>query len=105
MRYMGGGPFCDRYYVFGTVSNADGGPMAAVQLKVWGPNFQTVGQSSDDGLYDIGLPALTEDAKWFVQILESNQNASLALGFITNAHGCDAGTGKQRFRIDWQRIR
>ncbi len=79
--------------------------MSAVQLKVWGPDFQTVGQSTDDGLYDIGLPAPGVDAKYFVQIQENGQPSSLALGFITNAHGCDAGTGKQRFRIDWQRIR
>jgi hypothetical protein len=106
MRYMGGGPYCTRTYVEGTVLDVNGMPMGGVRVKVVGPGgWQSAVDTSGDGLYDIGIAGQPVDGKWFVQLLENDRPASLALGFLTSAGGCDAGTGKQHFRLDWQRIR
>lgn len=106
MTYMGGGPFCDRTYAFGSIQDVNGMPMGGVVVRAVGPGgWQAAVQTDGDGLYDLSISDHPVDGKWFLQILENGRPASLSLGFVTSAGGCAAGTGKQRFKLDWQRIR
>ena len=79
--------------------------MAGVSFKLWGPNWQGTGQTDSSGVYEIDVtyPLSSENAKFFIQVLENNRPASLGLGFRIDAVGCDAGTGMQRYLIDWDR--
>jgi hypothetical protein len=106
-RYMAGGPFCNSTHVFGTVLDVNGLPMQGVQLKAWGVNgWQSDVASTDgSGQYMIVINGAPVDGKWFVQVQENGRAASLPWGFLTSAGGCDAGTGKQRYQLDIQRIR
>lgn len=105
MRYMAGGPYCTYTGVSGSVLDVNGMPMGGVQLRAWGDGWEGSQATDGNGLYDFAISSGPIDGKWFVQILEDGRPASLALGFLTSAGGCDAGTGKQRYKLDWQRIR
>ena len=75
-------------------------------MKVWGENgFQTVVTTSGAGLFEVMFQNHPIDGKWFVQMLENDQPASDTVGFFTSAGGCGEGTGKQRFKVEWQRVR
>jgi hypothetical protein len=104
---MAAGPHCTWTGVSGTVFDVNGLPMGGVQIKLWGENGWQgpVVTTSGDGLYEIQISGGPTDGTWWVQIIENGRPASVPIGFRTSGGGCDAGTGKQRFQLDWSRVR
>ena len=107
LRAMAAGPHCSWTGVFGTVMDQNGLPLGGVQIQLVGDNgWQSPVISTDSaGKYEIFIQASPVQGTWFAQILENGRPASDKIGFHTSSGGCDTDTGKQRFLIDWQRVR
>jgi len=107
LRAMAAGPHCSWTGVFGIVVDQNGLPLGGVQIQLVGDNgWQSPVISTDGaGQYEIFIQASPVQGTWFAQILENGRPASDKIGFHTSSGGCDADTGKQRFMIDWQRVR
>jgi len=107
VRSMMAGPHCSYTGVFGTVVDKDGLPLGGVQLQLVGENgWQSPIVTTDGaGKYEIVIQYSPIQGTWFVTVLENGQPASDRIGFRTSSGGCDAGTGKQRFMLDFQRVR
>ncbi len=106
-RSMAAGPYCTWTGVFGTVFDQNELPMGGVQLQLVGENgWQSPIVTTDGGgRYEITIQNGPIQGTWFVWILENGKPASDKIGFHSSSGGCDVGTGKQRFLLDWQRVR
>ena len=107
VRSMMAGPHCTWTGLFGTVVDQDGMPMGGVQIQLVGDNgWQSPIVSTDGaGQYEIFIQGSPIEGRWFATVLENGRPASNRIGFRTSGGGCDAGTGKQRFMLDLQRVR
>ncbi len=88
------------------VYNVDGLPMPGVEISVWGEDGTAPPSATTnfDGEYEIWIDGRPRDGTWWMQILEGGQSVSQRIGFKTSQGGCKK-TGKQLFKVDWQRIR
>ncbi len=98
------GPRCDSTRVFGVIYTADGLPLSGIEIRVWGEDGTAPpgATSNFDGEYQIMIDSKPRDGLWWMQVFEWGQPSSDKIGFKTSQAGCKK-TGKQLFRVDWQR--
>ncbi len=98
------GPRCSETGVFGVIYTVDGLPLSGIEIRVWGEDGTSPpgAVSNFDGEYDITIDTKPRDGLWWMQVFEWGQPSSDKIGFKTSQAGCKK-TGKQLFKVDWQR--